>query len=149
MPHALLALTTSDMVAAVARLEQEHLPTPTLGSWARKGIVVPSIAWKQRRGRYNPRLYSLADLAKARLIVRLRRKGVTMATVRAAFLYLGTELFDVLRPGTKAQLVVSRGRAWIEKPGHPALEVPTKQYRFSLADVVTGNAQAVRDVRAA
>jgi len=143
-----LTLTSPEVIAAVRRLEGVTLPPRTLAAWAAKDIVVPSIAWPNKRGRYSPRVYSLQDLAKARLVVHLRRKGVTMATVRAAFLYL-PELFDVLRPGTRARLVISRGRAWIEKPGHPALEVPSKQYRFNLADVVDGNAKAARAVQRA
>lgn len=143
-----LTLTSAEVIAAIEKLEGVQLPVRTLASWASKGVVVPSVSWSQQRGRWNnTRVYSLADLARARLVLHLRRSGVSMPKVRAIFAYLEADLREVLRPKTSASLVVTGTRAYVVRPGQPDQELPTGQLRLRLVDVVTGNQHAARDAR--
>lgn len=144
-----LTLTTPELLAAVAQLEGATLPARTLASWAAKGLVLPSVRWDRRRGRYSPRIYSLADVALVRLIVRLRSRGVSMPQVQAMLAYLGAELREVLKPGTRAALVVDGQRVYIQRPGAADVEVPTGQLRLRLDSVLVGNMKAAREARAA
>lgn len=144
MPISTLHLTTAQVIAAVARLDGETLPARTLSGWAHDGTVVPSVRFERRRGRYNQRLYNLTDLARVRVVVRLRRAGVSLAQVRVICAYLDTELRDVLKPKTKAALLFDGRRAYVTRPGTAAVDVPTGQLRLELADCVTGNEQAAR-----
>src|SRR5437867_6781744 len=103
--HTALTLNTRQVMAAVQELEGQELNPRTLAAWAQMEIAVPSIAWQRRRGRYNPRVYSLTDLGRIRLVVRLRKAGVSMPRVRATLTYLDRELREVLKPKTKAVLI--------------------------------------------
>lgn len=140
-------LTTSQVIALVRELDGEALKARTLAVWAQTAIVVPSVAWHRRRGRYNPRVYSLADVARVRLVVRLRKAGLSMPRVRAILAYLERELSEVLKPRTQAVLVVSGWQgAIIRYPGSPDLEVPSGQLRLPLMDVVEGNREAAKEL---
>jgi DNA-binding transcriptional MerR regulator len=139
-----LYLTSAQLAAAVAALDGDAVPVRTLSGWARRGLVVPSVAYPARRGRHNPRLYNLSDLARARMVVRLRRGGVSMPQVRVILAYLDAELRDVFQPRTKAALVFDGVRAYIVQPGHPDVNVPSGQFRLKLAECVTGNESAAR-----
>jgi DNA-binding transcriptional MerR regulator len=140
-----LILTTSQVIALVGELDREKLKPRTLAVWAQTGIVVPSVAWQRRRGRYNPRVYNLTDLARVRLVVRLRKAGVSMPRVRAVLAYLDRELREVLRPKTQAVLIVEGWRgAIVHRPGRPDMEVPSGQLRLPLMDVVEGNREAAK-----
>lgn len=141
-----LILSTRQMIAAVRELEGQELNRRTLSAWAHMEIAVPSIAWERRRGRYNPRIYSLVDLARIRLVVRLRKAGFSMPRVRAILAYLDRDLREVLKAKSQAVLVVEGWRAAILlRAGGPALEVPSGQYRLPLADVVKGNIEAAKE----
>ncbi len=141
-----LTLNTRQMIAAVKALEGEELNPRTLSAWAQMEIAVPSVAWERRRGRHNPRIYSLADLARIRLVVRLRKAGLSMPRARAVLAYLSRELHEVLRAKTQAVLIVEGWRgAIVHRPGNPDLEVPSGQYRLPLADVVKGNIEAAKE----
>lgn len=144
MPIPALHLTTAQIIAAVERLDGETLPARTLSDWAYDGIVVPSVRFERRRGRYNVRLYNLSDLARVRVVVRLRRAGVSLAQVRTIVAYLDVELRDVLKPKTRAALLFDGRRAYVTKPGEPAVDVPSGQLRLRLEECVTGNEQAAR-----
>lgn len=145
MPNA-LALNTRQVIAAVQELEGEDLNQRTLSAWAQMEIAVPSIAWERKRGRYSARLYSLADLARIRLVIRLRKSGFSMPRVRAVLAYLSRELPEVLKPKTQAVLVVEGWRgAIIRRSGNPELEVPSGQYCLPLAEVIKGNIEAARE----
>lgn len=137
------------MLAAIERLEGVTLKVRTLAAWAQMGVLVPSVRWDRRRGRYSPRVYSLSDLAVARLVVRLRTNRIGMPIVRAMFAYLGGELREVLRPGSRAALIVSGPRVYIQRPGSADEELPTGQLRLRLDSVYVGNMKAAREVRAA
>lgn len=140
-----LVLTTRQVIAAVRELEGKELNLRTLAAWAQMEIAVPSVAWQRRRGRYNPRVYSPADLARIRLVVRLRKARVSMPRVRAILNYLDRELRGVLKPKTQAVLIIEGWRGVIVRsPGSTDLEVPSGQLRLPLAEVVEGNVEAAR-----
>ncbi len=140
-----LVLTTSHVIALVWKLDREELKPRTLAVWAQTGIVAPSVAWQRRRGRYNPRVYNLPDLARLRLVVRLRKAGVSMPRVRAILAYIDRELQEVLKPKTQAVLIVEGWRgAIVHRSGSPDMEVPSGQLRLPLMEVVEGNREAAR-----
>lgn len=139
-----MSLTTTQLIAAIAALDGETVPVRTLAGWASNGAVVPSVAYPARRGRYNPRLYNLSDLARARLVVRLRRGGVPMPQVRTILAYLDAELREVMRPKTDAALVFDGLRAYVTRPGQSEIEVPSGRLRLKLAECFVRNEQAAR-----
>lgn len=144
-------LTSAQLVAALARLEGgEPLPLRTLAYWAAAGILRPSVAYVGRRGRYGARLYSRADLVKARLVLRLRRRGVSMPRVRAVLAYVARQLPAALVPGSRAELVIDGKRAWLTAPDSTAVEVTPAagQLSLPLSQLFRGVAAALRDARA-
>jgi len=122
-----LHLTTAQVIAAVERLDSTHLPARTLSDWADAGIIVPSVRYERRRGRYNARIYNLSDLARVRVVVRLRRAGVSLAQVRGIVAYLDTELREVLRPKTRAALVFDGRRARVRVDSDDVLAELTQE----------------------
>ncbi|HEV8344506.1 MAG TPA: MerR family transcriptional regulator [Candidatus Binatia bacterium] len=141
-----LSLTTRQVIAAVQELEGQELNQRTLAAWAHMEIAVPSVVWERKRGRYSARVYSLDDLARIRLVVRLRKAGFSMTRVRAVLAYLSRELPEVLKPKTQAVLIVEGWRAAIvRRAGSGDLEIPSGQYRLSLAEVIKGNIEAARE----
>ena len=141
-----LHLTSLQILAALARLDGEVLPARTLSAWAHVGIVEPSVRFERKRGRYSPRLYNLGDLARLRVVVKLRRAGVSLGQVRSILLYLAAELRDVLQPKTRAALVFDGRRAYVTRPGEAAVDVPSGQLRLDLGKCVVGNLDAARAV---
>lgn len=140
------ALTARQVTDAVRSLEGEDLNPRTLAAWANMGIAVPSVAWEQKKGRHHPRIYSMADLARIRLVVRLRRHGISMPKVRAVLAYLQDELQEALSRKTTATLIVDGWRGSIvRRAQNQDLEVPSGQFRLPLADVVKGNEESVRE----
>lgn len=75
-------VTTRAAIRAVDELERIRLPARTLAHWAAIGIARPTVRWRRKRGRYNGRRYSLADLKIILLIVRLRKGGVSTQEIR-------------------------------------------------------------------
>lgn len=148
VPIPALHLTTAQVIAAVERLDGETLPARTLSTWAYQGIAEPTVRFERKRGRYNVRLYNLSDLARVRVVVRLRRAGVSLAQVRTIVAYLDAELRDVLKPKTRAALLFDGRRAYVTQPGAAAVDVPTGQLRLKLdlEECVTGNERAARAV---
>jgi DNA-binding transcriptional MerR regulator len=141
-----LSLTTRQVIAAVEELEGQQVNQRTLSAWAHMEVVVPSIIWERKRGRYSTRVYSLHDLARIRLVVRLRKAGFSMPRVRAVLAYLSRESPDVLRPKTQAVLIVEGWRAAVlRSAGSADLEIPSGQYRLPLAEVINGNIEAARE----
>jgi len=140
-----LTLNTPQVVAAVRQLEGQKLNQRTLAAWAQMEIAVPSVAWERKRGRYSARIYSLADLARIRLVVRLRKAGLSMPRVRAVLAYLNRELPEALKPKTQAVLIVDGWRAiLVGQARSPDLEVPSGQYRLPLVEVIKGNIEAAK-----
>ena len=141
-----MVLTARQVIAAVRELEGQELNPRTLAAWAQMEMAVPSIAWQRKRGRYNRRIYSLSDLARIRLLVRLRKAGISMPRVRAVIAYLERELREVLKPKTQAVLVVEGWRGIIiRRAESPDVEVPSGQFRLQLAYVVEGNEEAAKE----
>ena len=136
--HALV-LTSAQLTAAVEALEGVHVPTRTLSEWATSGLLVPSVRHDGQRGFTHARLYSLADLARLRLVVRLRQV-MSLPRVRLALAYCEAQLQDVFATGKRSTLsmvVTAGGRAFIaSKTGDE--EVITGQFRLQLADVQVG-----------
>jgi DNA-binding transcriptional MerR regulator len=140
-----LTLNARQVIAAVRQLERQKLNQRTLAAWAQMEIAVPSVAWERKRGRYSARVYNLADLARIRLVVRLRRAGLSMPRVRAVLAYLNRELPEALKPKTQAVLIVDGWRAIIVGQARsPDLEVPSGQYRLPLVEVIKGNIEAAK-----
>jgi DNA-binding transcriptional MerR regulator len=140
-----LILNTRQVIAAVNVLEGQELNQRTLAAWAQMEIAVPSVAWERKRGRYSARVYNLADLARIRLVVRLRKAGLSMPRVRAVLAYLNRELPEALKPKTQAVLIVDGWRAVIVgQTGSPDLEVLSGQYRLPLVEVIKGNIEAAK-----
>jgi DNA-binding transcriptional MerR regulator len=140
-----LTLNTRQVIAAVNVLEGQELNQRTLAAWAQMEIAVPSVAWERKRGRYSARVYNLADLARIRLVVRLRKAGLSMPRVRAVLAYLNRELPEALKPKTQAVLIVDGWRAVIVgQTGSPDLEVLSGQYRLPLVEVIKGNIEAAK-----
>lgn len=141
-----LVLNTGQLIAAVSELEGETVNARTLASWAQTGIALPSVAWQRKRGRYHPRVYNLNDLARIRLVVRLRKAGISMPKVRAILAYLDRDLSEVLKAKTQALLIVEGWHGTIiRRPDSFDLEIPSGQLRLPLAEVVQGNLEAARD----
>lgn len=138
-----LVLNSQDVLRALRELEGERIALSVLSYWACAGIVVPSVRFDGKRGP-GGRLYSLADLARLRLVVRLRREGVSMARMRAVLAYVERELPELLqRRGTRAVLRVDGWRGVIvERPGRAAQQLDG-QLLLPLADVQVSE----RDVR--
>lgn len=127
-PHA-LTLTAAEMRAALQASDGYHVPQRTWVAWS---DIIPATI-RHTRG-FEGNLYTLSDLARARLLVQLRQGGLTMQRCRAIFAYLDAELREVLTPRTTASLVVDQRRAYVVRPGQPDIEVPSGQLRLRLAD---------------
>ena len=138
-------LSTPQTIDAVFRLDGHRLSTRTLADWARQGVAVPS-RWPQRRGRYNPRGYTVRDVAIVRLVLRLRRAGVSMQQVKR--IIDRPDVRASLRRDTRAELVVTSGsRVRFYRQGAPSYELPNGQALLPLAPCAEGIDEAVKSVR--
>lgn len=140
-----LAITTPMVRLAIGMLEGDALPQRTLAGWQAQGIVTPSVRWDRVRGRAHPCLWSLDDLARVRLVVRLRRQGrLGMERVRAVLASYEHELRDALQPDSRVVLVVDPTLG-VSLRDRDALErnVETGQYRLPLASMFDGAAQVM------
>lgn len=144
-----LVLNSKQLLEAVARLEHQRLAPRTLAQWAATNLVLPSVDWPRRHR--SPRLYGLRDLAKARLVLRLRAAGISMPRVRVVMAELAAtdDLPMLLRPESRAWLSVDGYRVRIHRVGQPPLELPQRQFVLELRDVAINNAEVVREIRAA
>jgi DNA-binding transcriptional MerR regulator len=144
---ATLYLTSPELSSAVEQLEGVRLPSRTLGSWASSALLVPSIDWAQTQR--VPRLYSLRDLARARLLVRLRQARFGAARVRVIMAHIDQHERDVFSERTRAVLTVDgwRTEVRIQRPGEPARSVPSGQLVLPLSDVMNGNLEVVKGFR--
>lgn len=138
-------LTSAQVLRAIRELDGEALALRTLADWASRGLVVPH-QWPKDRGRFNARGYSLANLAAARLVVRLRRLRVSMEQIRA--IMRRADVQEALRPSSRAELVIVGTRVHVRHPGAAAdLEVPSNQFVLRFADVLAGNERAAELAR--
>lgn len=132
-----LVLNSPQVVDLVHELDGEDLNPRTLAAWAQMGVTVPSF-WPKKKGRYSPRLYTVEDVARVRLVVRLRHAGLSMPRVRVILAVIEERLTGVLKRKSKAELFVDGWTATIRRPGRADVELPSGQHRFSFADVIEG-----------
>jgi len=142
-----LTLTTPQVVAAIEELEGVELPVWTLTNWAKSDVAVPS-HWPRRKGRYNVRHYTLADLNRVRLIVRLRAAGLPMQRVRRVLDYLDSHHSNVFAHRTNKRLIVDGYRVRVHGAGAD-VEAPTGQsvFEFELGELSRGASAAARKAR--
>ena len=140
-------LTSPELSQAVEQLDRVRLPSRTLGSWASSGLLVPSIDWAKTQR--VPRLYSLRDLAKARLLVRLRQAKFGAARVRVIMAHIEQHEPNLFSEGSRAVLTFDgwRTEVRIQQPGEAVRNVPSGQLELPLADVLAGNVEVVRGIR--
>lgn len=129
-------LTTPQLLDAVEELEGERLNDRTLGNWAARGVVEPSVVWHRKAGRHHARLYSLDDLALVRLVLRLKGAGLSMQRIAAALSTLDRrDLTRGLKSGRGA-LVIEGWRGRLELRGTRSAEGGV---RVRLKDVTKRN----------
>ena len=138
---------TSREVRAMLEISEGSAPSQVLlARWSKTGLVTPSVLSVGRRGRWNLSLYSWSDYAALRLVVRLRRKGLTMFRVKAAFQYLGQQLREELVEGSTSFIEVLPTGRCVVTTRTSEFEVPSGQtrLRLELAEFAQGNRE-VRD----
>ncbi|MEP7245379.1 MAG: MerR family transcriptional regulator [Gammaproteobacteria bacterium] len=140
-------LTSSELITALERLEGKLLPARTLGHWAQAGLLTPSVEWAHTRRA--GRMYSMRDLARARLILRLKRAHISPARVRLVLAHIEKYAPDVFRANTQEVLRLSGWDVSLQRPGEPAHTVPEGQFLLPLSDVMTGNLEAIEGIRSA
>ena len=148
-----LTLTTLQLKAALQATEGEDVPERTLAWWAANGIVTPSVRQSKGIGIEsvtNGHIFNLADLAKARLVVQLRRGGISLQRIRLILSFLERREFrDVLKPTTRAKLVVHGRQVFVIRPGEPDVEAPSGQIRLQLSAVWKGTQEAAHAAKRA
>ena len=143
-----LILTAAQVQTAVQRLDGYRLPQRTLSLWAKQSVVVPTVKYDGVRGREHPRLYNTSDLAKCRLVVRMRRAGISMARTRITLAMIDADLREAFHPSTPASLVVDGLRVYVVKNGLPARELPDGQFRLQLDECFVGTVAEARRLTA-
>ena len=141
-----IGLTAKEVIEMLKIMEGAAPSQQLLQLWAKTGLVRPSVLSSGVRGRWNLSLYSWSDFASLRLVMRLRREGVTMLRVKYIFQYCRQQLVEALVQGSSSSIVVDRsGRAYVVTKDSE-IEVPSGQVRlrFELGQFATGNL-AVRD----
>ena len=141
-----VGLTSAEVREMLKIMEGAAPSQQLLHLWASTGLVTPSVLSVGKQGRWNLSLYSWGDFAQLRLVMRLRREGLTMLKVKGIFIYLREQLVEALVEGSASSIQVLRsGKAVVTTPTSE-IEVPSGQtrLRFGLAEFATGNV-AVRD----
>ena len=75
-------LSTREMLRAIEKLEGAPVPERTLTYWTHDGLVPASV--RGQRGRRIERWYSRADLLRLRVVVRLKKLGLSLQRIRKA-----------------------------------------------------------------
>lgn len=138
-------LSSPELLAALERLEGKRVPARTLGSWAESGMLTPSVSWAHTKRA--TRVYSMRDLARARLLLQLQRAGIGSGRVRLVLMHLDQHAPDVFRSNTKDVLRLQGWAVSLEKPGEPAHTVPEGQFLLPLTRVMQGNEEFVKGIR--
>lgn len=134
MPTTQFLMTSAQVLRAISELDGEVLALRTLASWASLKLVIPHVWPKQR---LEARLYSPANLAEARLVVRLRRLGLSLQRVRQ--IMARPDVRQALKPSTREVLIVQGQRVFVRHPEADVdVEQPSGQYTIRLADVHVG-----------
>lgn len=158
-------LSTLQVVAAVSQLEGVAVPRRTIADLPRQGLVSPSIRWDRRKGRAHACIWSLDDLVKIRLIVRLRRtvglslrcpsraklrrtEGLSMQRLRRLLRLFGPELRAALRPDSRIALIVDSQLGVVLRDLDTATDFePEKwQFRLPLASLYDGAERVAAEV---
>ena len=143
------AFTTNQVVETVSRLEGVDVPRRTVADLPRQGLVLPSIRWDRVRGQAHPCLWSLDDVVRVRLIIRLRRKArMSMRRTRAILRVFGQELNEALQPNSRKVLIVDRHLGCVLRDAATGaeLDVSTLQFRLPLGSLYDGAVPVARDV---
>lgn len=143
-----ITLTEIQVLAALRDLEDVDVPRRTLGWWADQGIAEPSI-WPRVKGPAGKKHYSLADLRRLRLIVRLRdRHGVSLPRIRPVLAFLDGRYPGVWRLRAEPTVLVDeRGRVSVQEPGRAAVDVPSGQTVLDLVEDVGDVTDAALNAR--
>jgi DNA-binding transcriptional MerR regulator len=143
MPTTAFTISTQQLLRLVEELDRETLKLVTVGVWHREGIA--SASFPATNGPSSGNHYTLADVARVRLVARLRAAGVSMQKVRVILAQLGDQLPRMLKPGSKAVIVVDGQRGVIvREPGRPDRELPGGQFRLQLSEVVVDEKTAAK-----
>ena len=146
-----IALSVQQVVDLVRALDGEVIPKRTLAHWVTTGVTPASVRHGSL-GHGHHRLFSLADVARVRLVARLRPK-VSLHRLRVMLAYLDRDeqlRDELLRPRTRAALVVDPHgfTATVVRPGGRDVDIPSGQLRLELRDVVEGNAEEAKRLTA-
>lgn len=148
-----LFLSARQVREVVEELEGVRLPQRTLANWLTMGLVAPSVRWDRARGRNHPCLFNLSDLARVRLIVRLRKiTGLTASAVRLVLSYIDADLREAFRPKSKAKIVIVDKRVYVVLPGMSMpveATAPGQHVMFSVSELLAGNEETAKRVGAA
>lgn len=142
-------LTTPQVREVIAELEGDELPQRTLAGWQQQDIAVPSGRWDRVRGSAHPCLWTLDDLARVRLVVRLRRQGgLSMPRVRLALAKYERELREALRPDSPVVLIVDPRVGVVLRDEREDFHVERgeRQYRLTLRTMYDDTARVIAKV---
>lgn len=145
--HLLKGSLTSAEVREMLTIMEGAAPSKALlHRWASTGLVTPSVLSVGKQGRWNLSLYSWSDFAQLRLVMRLRREGLSMLKVKTIFLYRREQLIPALVEGSARSIQVLRnGTADVTTTEREVVPAGQAWLRFALAEFATGNL-AVRDL---
>jgi DNA-binding transcriptional MerR regulator len=142
MPTTSFTISTQQLLRLVEELDGETLKLVTVGVWHREGIA--SASFPATNGPSSGNHYTLADVARVRLVARLRAAGVSMQKVRVILAQLGDQLPRMLKPGSKAEIVVVDRGVIVREPGRPERELPGGQFRLRLEEVLVDRQTAAK-----
>ena len=123
-------LFTSGEVQKVVGLTQRQL-----GYWDDSGLVSPH--GRPAQGSGSRRLYTLLDVVRLKLILRLRQAGLSLQKIRQALVSL-SDLVDEPAPLTELEVVTDGHRILIRRSNEQLLDPLARQYvlRFLLSDLL-------------
>jgi hypothetical protein len=150
MKHPALYLTRAQVQEVVRVLEGVAVPQRTMADWLASGLIVASVQWVRRPGRggarrNHPVLFNLTDLARIRLVVRLRQAGFPPSQVRMILGYIDADLREALKPKSKAKIAIMDGRVFIVPAGSSVpveATAPGQAVLFSASELLQGNEEA-------
>jgi len=120
----------------VVDLDGVTLDKRKLTQWAQRGILVPSHWAKRCRVE---RHYTIAEVRRCRLIVNLRKQGISMQVVKRALAYLDQYEPSVFARSSRATLNIVNGAVYLHRDGQPDVAIPEAQtrFQFDLSTVAT------------
>ncbi|MDE2937943.1 MAG: MerR family transcriptional regulator [Chloroflexota bacterium] len=135
-------LFTSGEVQEIVGLTQRKL-----GYWDKTALAHPH--GRQARGSGSRRLYTLLDVVKLKLIVRLRQSGLSLQKIRRALLNL-SDFADEPAPIGELEVITDGNRVLIRRSNEQLMDPISWQYAFCLpvADLLDEIEQQVSSVQA-